>query len=644
MDAPAQTVTLPITTATVPTLPVPTATTPTLPVPSLPTPTVSVPTLPLRLRRRRRRRAATADRAGAGDDVAAPDPSRTGAAAPAADDHHDTHRRLARSDRRDGNTARRAATAAPVRRPGELRALRPRPTARARRRERGRSRRGHTGLRDASASALAFVLPRRGPIFLVVRGPAPSCRVAGVIPVRGRKGENTVYFAGRVHGRRLAPGVYLISLSPNRHHTPGAATEYVRVVSARRSLPLPDGAKKPTCTNVTSVAMAATSPSLIGGTTPEQATAQPSAQVAGVAVPAPSGDENDDGAAGLPDPGVFGAVDGLRGRAPLPRGRRPHARRRPPHRDAGARDALPARQLESLAPARVSLGGVQVQLPVQARPLRWVAPTLYLAALSAYMWREGIPVGRERLLDLDRARPARALDGECGWLGTGRRPRVAAVRAPARGLRPPARACRRPALLHLVSAPARGRRFPLRRQRPDRLAPGSDLARIGQRALVRPCRLGRLRELLRGDLPRRRPALVLCPRPLSPLRRMRRAPRRDGIRHVRALPRGAALARERRWRARPDDAADRSDLRRRPLPLLLVRGAVRARLRVREPGRGGAVAARGLHAPDHAVPLALGASVGPAAPGCLSRWRWHSRSSTPPSTTSSTSSSAGRTR
>ena len=32
---------------------------------------------------------------------------------------------------------------------------------------------------------------------------------------------------------------------------------------------------KPTCTNVTSVAMAATSPSPIGGTTPEQATAQP---------------------------------------------------------------------------------------------------------------------------------------------------------------------------------------------------------------------------------------------------------------------------------------------------------------------------------------------------------------------------------
>lgn len=32
------------------------------------------------------------------------------------------------------------------------------------------------------------------------------------------------------------------------------------------------------------------------------------------------------------------------------------------------------------------------------RPVRWIAPTLYVAALSAYLWFEGIPVGRERLL------------------------------------------------------------------------------------------------------------------------------------------------------------------------------------------------------------------------------------------------------
>ena len=32
------------------------------------------------------------------------------------------------------------------------------------------------------------------------------------------------------------------------------------------------------------------------------------------------------------------------------------------------------------------------------RPARWIVPALYAAALSAYMWREGVPVGRERLL------------------------------------------------------------------------------------------------------------------------------------------------------------------------------------------------------------------------------------------------------
>ena len=35
---------------------------------------------------------------------------------------------------------------------------------------------------------------------------------------------------------------------------------------------------------------------------------------------------------------------------------------------------------------------------LSSRQVRWLAPALYAAALSAYMWREGIPVGRERLL------------------------------------------------------------------------------------------------------------------------------------------------------------------------------------------------------------------------------------------------------
>ena len=94
---------------------------------------------------------------------------------------------------------------------------------------------------------LTFALPAAGRVFLVVRGPAPSCRIAGYIPVRGRKGANVVAFSGRVHGRRLEPGVYLISISPTRRPVEGAPTEYVRVVSPKRSVPLPDTARKPSC-------------------------------------------------------------------------------------------------------------------------------------------------------------------------------------------------------------------------------------------------------------------------------------------------------------------------------------------------------------------------------------------------------------
>jgi hypothetical protein len=81
----------------------------------------------------------------------------------------------------------------------------------------------------------------------VVRGPAPSCRVVGVVPIRGRAGENTVRFAGRVQDRRLEPGVYLLTLSETRRAAPGAPTEAVRVVSPRRTVPLPESEREPTC-------------------------------------------------------------------------------------------------------------------------------------------------------------------------------------------------------------------------------------------------------------------------------------------------------------------------------------------------------------------------------------------------------------
>ena len=59
-----------------------------------------------------------------------------------------------------------------------------------------------------------------------------------MIPYRAHRGVNTVYFAGRVQGRRLEPGIYGLSLSSTREPQPGAFTTPVSVVSPRRSVPL----------------------------------------------------------------------------------------------------------------------------------------------------------------------------------------------------------------------------------------------------------------------------------------------------------------------------------------------------------------------------------------------------------------------
>ncbi len=161
-----------------------------------------------------------------------------------------------------------------------------------------------------SASELAFLLPKADRLFLIVRGPAPSCRIAGFIPVRGRKGVNTVFFSGRVHGRRLEPGVYVISLSTNRRLDPAAATEYVRVVSRRSSVPLPDRARKPTCDAAAAAASSSGPPIVLAEGLPKTPKPRPTASLAGAAAASPTGDENDDGASDLPESGVLGAATG----------------------------------------------------------------------------------------------------------------------------------------------------------------------------------------------------------------------------------------------------------------------------------------------------------------------------------------------
>jgi hypothetical protein len=101
---------------------------------------------------------------------------------------------------------------------------------------------------------LKFRLAAAERLFLIIRGPAPSCSLAGVIPLRGHRGANTIDFAGRAEGRNLPPGRYLLSLSRVRRPAGDAPTTFVQVVSKRRSIPAKAGARRPTCTNAQALA------------------------------------------------------------------------------------------------------------------------------------------------------------------------------------------------------------------------------------------------------------------------------------------------------------------------------------------------------------------------------------------------------
>jgi hypothetical protein len=85
---------------------------------------------------------------------------------------------------------------------------------------------------------LEFALGARRGLFLIVRGPAPSCRTTAVLRIRGRKGFNSVPFSGRLAKRQLEPGVYGLTLSPTRTAAPGAPAIFVEVVSDRRTVPV----------------------------------------------------------------------------------------------------------------------------------------------------------------------------------------------------------------------------------------------------------------------------------------------------------------------------------------------------------------------------------------------------------------------
>jgi hypothetical protein len=61
------------------------------------------------------------------------------------------------------------------------------------------------------AARITFTLSRPGRVVFVVRGPAPSCRVAGRFSVLGERGVNHVRFTGRVGRRELPVGTYRVT-------------------------------------------------------------------------------------------------------------------------------------------------------------------------------------------------------------------------------------------------------------------------------------------------------------------------------------------------------------------------------------------------------------------------------------------------
>jgi hypothetical protein len=94
---------------------------------------------------------------------------------------------------------------------------------------------------------LRFSVATAGRVFVVVRGPLPSCRVLGRVPLRTRSGPNTFDFTGRLRGHPLEPGDYLVNISTSRVPEPDDVVAAVRVVSERRVVPLRKSVAEAAC-------------------------------------------------------------------------------------------------------------------------------------------------------------------------------------------------------------------------------------------------------------------------------------------------------------------------------------------------------------------------------------------------------------
>lgn len=113
--------------------------------------------------------------------------------------------------------------------------------------------------RSRPGVALRFSLPRAARIVIVVRGPLPSCELAGRFAARGKRGANQIRFFGRIRGRELVEGAYVLAIRTAssrpqrvavgviedgaRALSPAEAAAAIAACTARRPLALTRGAR-----------------------------------------------------------------------------------------------------------------------------------------------------------------------------------------------------------------------------------------------------------------------------------------------------------------------------------------------------------------------------------------------------------------
>jgi hypothetical protein len=90
------------------------------------------------------------------------------------------------------------------------------------------------------------VLAQGGRVYFVVRQVSPDCRVIGRFSVRGHQGANRVRFTGKVDGKRLSPGTYLISATTRN----SARVLRLTLVVVERGRPTPAALRAARAANV----------------------------------------------------------------------------------------------------------------------------------------------------------------------------------------------------------------------------------------------------------------------------------------------------------------------------------------------------------------------------------------------------------